>query len=536
MPSASLTIQLDRNRADKHDPTVRFFWIVMAIHVMVYFLVCLLTQPNMPLDMVEMLFWGQQWELGYHKHPPLPAWVTASAWKLGGGHSWLLYLVSQLTIVVTFWAAWQFAREQLSPWAALCSVFVLEGCYYCTFMINDINNTIITRPFWALAILFLYRAMVREKNSTRNAYWLLTGICIGLGMVSKYYMGILVLTMLCAAVLLTEARKHLATIGPWITATVALLIFEPHAIWIFDNDFITFQYALQRSGEAGVATSTWFRHIASPVDFLLSQLPAVIPVLVLATPLLLNRNQGSHKEKTNQRLFFQQYLVFVFFGPIVSYILIGMLTGSPIRSMWGGPLFSFLGVVLFTFFALPQDQKKVNQIIRDSLCVGLVMVMALAGKNIFAPSVRGKLSRIHFPGKQLAEAVNARWNDRYRQPLPIVGGTLFEAGCAGVYSPNQIDVYGSMSNTASPWISDESMESDGGIIVWKLGDQQLWDDWKIRFPNAELLEPISLQSQSWLKSDPVEVGVAILHPASSDYARRLRPSPLHVSERVIEKR
>lgn len=487
----------------------------MVAHVLAYFSVCLLTQPNMPLDMVEMLFWGQQWQLGYHKHPPLPAWIAASAWSLGGGHPWLIYLFSQLTVVTTFWAVWQFAREELSPWAALCSVLVLEGCYYCTFTINDINNTIVTRPFWALAILFLYRAMVREKSLSRNSYWLLTGIAIGLGMISKYYMGILVLAMLGLPLLLREARRHLKTVGPWLTVAVALMIFAPHAIWVVDNDFITFQYVFQRSSGATTDSHSWFQHVASPVDFVVRQLPAIVPVFVLATPLLLNRRRGKPNPRADHgEVFFQRYLVFVFAGPILIYLLIGLITGSPIRSMWGGPLFSFLGVALFTFIALPEDQQKVHKIARDSLCIGAVMVIALAGRNVLGPVVRGKYSRVHFPGKNLAETVNKEWNSRFDCPLPAVGGALFEAGCAGIYSPSHVDVYGSMSSVASPWLNDDILQKNGGVIVWKSEHQIFSAQWLKRFEDVEVLEPITLSMQSPLKSEEFAMGMAIVCPAS----------------------
>ena len=171
--------RLDSEPRLSADATVGLFWGFAALHFALWLIVCWFTQPNMPLDMVEMLYWGQQWELGYHKHPPLPAWIAAATWWLGGGQTLLMYCVSQLTIVATFWAVWQLAREGLSPWAALCSVVLLQGCYYCTFSISDINNTIITRPFWALAVLFLYRALGRGSTATKNLNWLLTGLMIG---------------------------------------------------------------------------------------------------------------------------------------------------------------------------------------------------------------------------------------------------------------------------------------------------------------------------------------------------------------------
>ena len=512
-------------KSRRQDSTVFIFWMMMAGHLLAYLSVCLVTQPNLPLDAVEMIFWGQQWQLGYHKHPPLPAWIAATVWNIGSGHSWLIYLVSQLTIVATFWAVWQFAREQLSPWAALCSVAVLEGCYYCSFLVNDINNTIVTRPFWALTVLFLYRAMVRKSPHVRNGYWVLTGIVIGLGMISKYYMGVLVVAMLGLPLLVSESRKHFKTIGPYITTLVATLIFLPHAIWMFENEFATLQYVFQRSNET--VNHSWTNHIASPIEFLLRQLPAVIPVLVLATPLLLN---GQKRKVSSEAIaasdFFTRYLLVVFVGPILIYVLLGLFTGSQIRSMWGGPLFSFLGAVLFTLFALPSDQKKVQKIFRDSLCFGLVMVTVLAARNVFGPTLRDKLSRVHFPGSELAQVVNAKWNQRYSYPLPAVGGRLFTAGCVGVYSKNHVDVFGSMSESASPWIDDQQMQQSGGVIVWEKGsdDGELRESWLSRFEQVETLDVVRLSDQSFFDFDPVEFGIAVVHPTSVEFSSLKRQS------------
>ena len=514
------------------DSTIRIFWSLMSIHVAIYLTVCLVTQPNMPLDMVEMLFWGQQWQLGYHKHPPLPAWITAAAWGIGG-HG-LLYFVSQLTVVVTFWAVWQFAREKLSPQAALCSVFVLQGCYYCTYMINDINNTIITRPFWALAILFLYRAIVRERPSKRNTYWALAGVAIGLGMLSKYYIGILVIAMMVLPLVSSQARQQLKTAGPWITTAVASLLFLPHFVWMYQNDFITLQYVLNRSGES--VDYAWSNHFKAPLDFLVKQLPAVIPVFVLATPLILNRDPENSQQPLSRSDFFHRYLVVVFAGPILIYLLLGFTTGSTIRSMWGGPLFSFLGVLLFAFFTMPKDKKKVNKILRDSVCLGAVMVIALAGRNLLGPSMRGKLSKVHYPGQEIASQVNEKWNQQYAYPLPVVCGKLFVPGCVGVYSNTKVDVYGSMSDQASPWLNVELIQERGGVIVWEIQNdsEEPPAGWLERFEKVETLDSVVAFSRTFGESKPIKIGIAVVHPTRPELAALQRPSLEMVGERIVE--
>ena len=293
-----------------------------------------------------MTYWGEQWQWGYYKHPPLPAWIAATVWKVSGHQSIAMYLAAQLTIAATFWSVWQLAREGLDPWLALCAVGVLQACYYCTFSINDINNTIVTRPFWSLAILFLYRA-TKPNASRALLWWTLTGVVIGLGMLSKYYIGVLVLSMAAIPLLVPHARKQLGTAGPWLMAAVALAIFSPHIVWMFNHDFITLQYVVNRSGES--AGSDWSSHLLSPLKFLFTQTGAWLPVLLVAIPVLsfaAIRKSIMSVASCRSQSFFRSYLLIVVGGPVLFYLLVATITGSNIRSMWGGPLFGFWGLLL----------------------------------------------------------------------------------------------------------------------------------------------------------------------------------------------
>ena len=504
------------------DPTVRLFWGFAAVHFVLWLLVCTFTQPNMPLDMVEMLYWGQQWELGYHKHPPLPAWIAASAWWLGGSRDVLMYCVSQLTILATFWAVWQLAREGLSPWAALCSVVLLQGCYYCTFVINDINNTIITRPFWALAVLFLYRALTRDSSAARNRNWLLTGLMIGLGMISKYYIAILVLTMLAIPFLIPRTRPSLKTAGPYLLTAMALLVFSPHFIWMVQNDFITIQYVFRRSGGEDL-DSDWqlMKHLLAPIKFLGSQLGAFVPMLVLAWPMLRLgelRKESNPESNLESPSFFHKYVTIIVFGPIAIYVVFSLAMGVSIRSMWGGPLFSFFGVWLFSRFELPSDRKLVNKILRDSVIIGFCMLAALVIRNTVGPGVRGKLSRIHFPGVQASEKINELWRSQIGGEFEFIGGDMFMAGSISAYTPRHVVVYPELAPQDSPWISDQEFSSRGAVIVWEIvdGNQSPPVAWVKRFTKSEILPPVKLKSRAWSGPSDIEIGAMFIPPTTAN--------------------
>ena len=38
--------------------------------------------PNLPLDLIEALTYGREWQLGYDKLPPLPWWIIEAAYRL----------------------------------------------------------------------------------------------------------------------------------------------------------------------------------------------------------------------------------------------------------------------------------------------------------------------------------------------------------------------------------------------------------------------------------------------------------------------
>ena len=520
---ANTDIPEDSDSHLNRDPTVRLFWMVMLCHVIAWVSVCVWTQPNMPLDMVEMLYWGQQWELGYHKHPPLPAWIAAGTWALSGPNAWLMYVVSQLTIVVTLWSVWQLAREGLSPMAAICSVFLLEACYYCTFMINDINNTIITRPFWALSILFLYRALTRQNSVNRNFNWCLAGAAIGLGMISKYYLGVLVLAMLTIPVLLPRTRASLKTAGPYLLGLVSTAIFAPHLWWMIENDFITIRYVFNRS-DGSTSEASFLDHVAAPLRFLGSQLGAVVPMLVLAWPLYLQKRRSSRPNDPDGT-FFRRYVMIVVLGPILIYLIVSAVMGASIRSMWGGPLFSFVGVLLFATFELPSDRTRLPKIFRASLAFGAVMLLAMTVRNLWGPQIRGELSRVHFPGIQLADKVNEIWDSRFDGDLGIVGGDMFAAGSASAYSAQHVDVY--VSPEASPWLDDAEINRRGGVFVWEIEDglSNPLEPWLPRFKDAELLKPIEIESDAIGGPYSVKVALMVIPPDNSSNVSADSDSP-----------
>ena len=57
----------------------RAFAAFLALHAAVWTALPALLYPNLPLDLIEALVYGREWQLGYDKLPPLPWWLVEAA-------------------------------------------------------------------------------------------------------------------------------------------------------------------------------------------------------------------------------------------------------------------------------------------------------------------------------------------------------------------------------------------------------------------------------------------------------------------------
>src|ERR1700761_1824156 len=89
----------------------RIFWAFALMHLLLWTIVPSLSNPNLPLDVIEGYAWGHEWLLETHKHPPLQAWILESLFDLTGRARWAPYLTSQIAVVTAFWAVWQTGRR-----------------------------------------------------------------------------------------------------------------------------------------------------------------------------------------------------------------------------------------------------------------------------------------------------------------------------------------------------------------------------------------------------------------------------------------
>jgi hypothetical protein len=490
------------------NPTA-LFWVFVSLHGIVWTLVPTVSQPNGPLDVIELLDWGRHPQWGYWKHPPLSAWIAEPFVQIAGKRLWGAYLASQIAICACLWAVWRFARSLIEPRYALLSVLMLEGILYYSYMSPQFNAGVLQVPLWAFTVLFLWRAL----NYGRIHDWLLCGVTAGLGLLTRYDMVFLLVSLLAFMLLNAQARKHFAKPGPYVALAVATFTFAPHVIWLSGNDFTTIHYALARA-TSGSSKGPFLDHLVHPLIFAFGQALVLAPVFIMmgmpASRALLRKAEVAH------RGFAREFLFTATLGPFLAYLVISAIAGFSLTTRWGMPLWSFVGVFILYHLRPALTDAALRRFRYVFLGFAAFWVITFVGEHTFFPALTGRVTSGLFPGHAIADHVTAQWVKRYGTPLPIVGGDSWLAENVSFYSPDRPDVYLDLDPKRSPWTNDEQFKQRGGVIIWNAHTDgtALPYRWRTRFPGTSVQPWASFAWQTSAAVPPLQIAWALVPPAS----------------------
>lgn len=516
----SLNALVDRRMAFGGFLPERLLVLFIVGHMVLWTLVPALAYPNAPLDVVEIAAWGREWEWGYHKHPPLPAWLCEIAFQAGlRSGVWSIYLLSQLLMGLTFWTVWRLARQLLPAGPAMISVAALEGTALYTALTPEFNHSVVVLPFFALASLCFFNALTRQQTS----WWMLTGLTLGVGVWAKYSIGALAVVMALFVVVDPRARRCLRHPGPWVGALVATLVVLPHLLWLAQNDWVTLRYLRDRSGLDGPVT--WFSRVREPLESALIQFIYILPAILIA--LIVARWPVQRRSMNDDGRFIARLLVVLAFGPAVLTLLGSAISGQESRPIWATPFFPLVPLAILYLLELQQGTSACHRALVVAILAGVVYASICVAVGQVGPVVRGKGSRIHFPGKELAQAVQAEYRALTHQPLTHVAGDRWLVGNVSLYADDRpgtftdrsidMDLPPDVDTVASPWISVEQMIQEGGVLLWPVKDDQeqlaMPPTLSARFPQAVVRDrPLEIPYRRFRNLRPVRIGVAFVLP------------------------
>src|SRR6478735_11287446 len=105
---------------------------ILVLHAVVWTALPALLYANLPLDLIEALTYGREWQLGYDKLPPLPWWTVEVVYRVFGVDT-AYYALAQGVVAIAFIAVWKTARPLVGALGALVAILVIDGMHYFNF-------------------------------------------------------------------------------------------------------------------------------------------------------------------------------------------------------------------------------------------------------------------------------------------------------------------------------------------------------------------------------------------------------------------
>ena len=510
-----LPLQSARRTLITFDNAGRAFGWFCLFHVLVWTLMPALMYHNPPKDSLEGLAWGHMWLFGYEKHPFLAPWLTALFSDVGGAVGWPIYFLSQLSVVLCFWVVFHIALPIVGRQKALLAVLLLDGVYYYSVGAIPFNPNVAMLPTWALSIWAFREALLRPDT----VRWLRAGAFAGLATLAKYESAILFVVMLAALFLLPEGRRALRGRSFYWGLAAAVAVVSPNLLWLVKHDFGPFHYALNNLNlERNVYTEPSGPALQDglypPLMFLLEQLGALLPMVLLYLPFMRWRNRDF-----SFNTFGRRFILIMSCGPLLVTVLFAALTKAQLIARWGFPFFSLAGIALVLVFPPELDSRRWYRFIGGLLALLVLEVGGTYWAIFVRPHNTGVAPySIAYPGRTISDYVVGRWHERFHGPLKYIAGDRWVIATISAFSRDKPVPYFEASPAQSPWLDQTDLQRTGAMFVQPMAkpvDDELIAAMRKRFPGLQDETVVTFRQHTEANVPAVRLWVAVLPPAAN---------------------
>src|SRR5881275_1018831 len=196
-------------------------WLVIGFAVAhavlwTFVLINLKAAQDVHMDVAEAFAWGQKFQLGYGKHPPLSGWVAGLWFRIFPVADWATYALAMATLGCGLVLCWRVSLRVVDRrraffalvMLALYPIFNFKGFKY-----NPDLLQLVTLPLLVLAYLDAF-----ENRSVRSG-WML-GLTGALALMTKYWVLTMIGAIGLAALIHPQRLQFLRSPAPWVAIFV----------------------------------------------------------------------------------------------------------------------------------------------------------------------------------------------------------------------------------------------------------------------------------------------------------------------------
>lgn len=466
-------------------------WLVVTfalVHALLWTvtLIKLKAAQDVHMDVAEAFAWGQKFQLGYGKHPPLAGWIAGLWFRFFPVADWATYLLAMTTLGVGLVICWFIALRVVDRrraffivvMLALYPIFNFKGFKY-----NPDLLQLVTLPLLVLAYLHAF-----EKRTVRSGVWL--GLAGAAALMTKYWVLTMIGAIGIAALLHPDRMKFLRSPAPWVGIVTMIVAMIPHLIWLKQVDFVPLTYAGDVYGLSSRAQSAGLVLGYVGHNLALLAVPILLGALALAWPPRWVARVWSRGP--NAAVNVQQALniwiiqIIVAIGPPLG----GLAFTVYMKTDWGISLFFLTPLALVAIPALRIPAMALFRITAIWLVISLAALAAAPSIAIHEIAANPNGANSYSARSQLARELTEAWRARFGTRWAVVAGTTEIGEPMTFYSPDHPAPFTPGELWSSGLTSLEEAKRLGFIGICDTTDPRLpaCEAWmKANAPNAESL-------------------------------------------------
>jgi 4-amino-4-deoxy-L-arabinose transferase-like glycosyltransferase len=489
-------------------------WLVTGFAILhawfwTFILINLKAAQDVHMDVAEAFAWGQKFQLGYGKHPPLAGWVAGLWFKLFPVTDWATYALAMATLGCGLVICWLIAVRVVDyrraffvvVMLALYPIFNFKGFKY-----NPDLLQLVTLPLVVLAYLNAF-----EKRSVTSGLWL--GLAGALALMTKYWVLTMIGAIGLAALIHPDRLLFLRSPAPWVAIATLVVAMIPHLLWLKEVDFVPLTYAGDVYGLSSRAQSAQLVLGYVGHNLALLAVPVLLAGLALAFrrrwwvtlvrhPLALLTQPWSRganaRVNRSQALNIWIIQTVVAIGPPLG----GLLFTIYMKTDWGISLFFLTPLALVAIPSLRLQKRALFYIAAIWFVATLAVLVAspTIAEREMAANPNGASG--YGARSQLARELTQEWHRRFPTRWAVVAGTTEVGEPLTFYSPDHPAPFTPGEIWSSGLTSLEEAKRLGFIGVCDTSDGRLpvCEAWMAA--NGKDAEQVAITTQRFFRGHP----------------------------------
>lgn len=493
-------------------------WIAAFLQAAVWTLVPAAFYAGPPGNLPFVLAVGHEFQFGTYLGPPLAFWLAEVVFRLSGRSFFAIYLLSQVCVVVTYWAMFRLGRAIVGAQQAAVAILLLVGISSFTVATPEFGPAILAMPLWALALLHYWGAVEQQKRE----YAIALAIDVALLLLTSYAAIVLVSLLAVFTCANPRTRPLARSRLMWPAAATAALLIPLALYWaIVGNDEIaaTIMRLRAASSVAGNFTA-WLREL---VLLLGTQAGLIVLVSILARYPWSRPQAAPVIARAPLGPFARQFIFFFAVMPALFVTIAAVLTGSPAPIGGVAPLLLLSGIAVVVAagdgIALVHQRSVIVTWFGLLLAPPVLAVLALTILPWFGVDLS-----INQPAAAIAPFFADSFQRRIGKELPIVTGEARTAALVSL-AAGRPSLFLEATPRHSPWVSMRDIAARGAIVVWPTNDTagQPPADIKQDFPDMVPEVPRTFDRRVQGNLPPLRIGWAVIRPQLGDGAAPAAP-------------